>query len=466
MNISDLKGKKITVMGLGFHGGGVGTARFLCESGARVTVTDMKSQEELTCSISKLKGLKNIRYVLSQHRTEDFAKADMVVKTPGAPWNNKYIQLAISNKIPVEVDSSLFFKLCRNKIIGVTGTKGKTTTASLIAEILKAGGKNVVQVGIGQISVLDKLKELKKDSIVVFELSSWRASALERVGLSPWIGVMTNIYRDHMNYYKTLEAYIKDKKCVYLNQKKDDFCIVNHDDIALSALESEIKSQLVRVSTKEKLRERGVYQNDGIIYLNDGIEEKVVIKDSEISLRGKHNISNVLLSIAATYVAGIKIPTIRKVVSGFKGVVHRLELVREIRGVRYYNDTAATMPEAAISGLNSFDSPVILICGGADKNLDMAEFGKEIVRKAKGVVFFKGMGTDKIIHSIKDNLNESDLDRKFKIVETMEKAVELAKREAEAGDVVLLSPGAASFGIFKNEFDRGDTFRVVVNGLK
>ncbi|MFZ5982289.1 MAG: Mur ligase family protein, partial [Patescibacteria group bacterium] len=205
MKIEELKGKKITVMGLGLHGGGIGTIKFLSGVGAKVTVTDIKAKEELAQSLEKIKGLKNVETVFGQHRREDFIKADMVIKNPGVPWNNQHIKLALENDVPVEIDASLFFKLCQNPIIGITGTKGKTTTASLIFEILKTAGKNPLQVGVGQVSVLDKLELLKKDTWVVFELSSWRLSGLGRAKLSPQIAVWTNFYPDHLNYYKDLE---------------------------------------------------------------------------------------------------------------------------------------------------------------------------------------------------------------------------------------------------------------------
>lgn len=466
MNVSELKGKKITVMGLGLHGGGIGTVRFLCEAGAQVTITDIKSKEELLPSIEKLKGYKDIRYIFNQHRPEDFSKADMIIKTPGAPWNNKYIQMAIKSGIPVEIDSGLFFKFCKSDIIGITGTKGKTTVSSLICEILKAGGKNVARVGIDQASVLDKLKDIEKDSTVVFELSSWRASALKKVKLSPHIAVMTNIYPDHMNYYKTVEAYVEDKKDVFLNQKKNDFCVLNIDDEILAKLELEIKSQLIKVSTKKIESGKGIYVDNGTIYLNDGVDEKKVLDISEVQLRGNHNIPNILLGIGAAWTAGVEIPAIRKAVLAFKGVTHRLEFIRELDGVKYFNDTAATTPEAAISGLNSFSEPVILICGGSDKNLDMSGLGKEIAKKAKGVIFFRGLGTEKIVHYIQENLAESESRENFEIVDSMSKAVELARKEADPGDIVLLSPGAASFGLFEDEFDRGNKFKAAVKALE
>lgn len=274
MKLEELKGKKITVMGLGLHGGGVGTVRFLHSAEAKITVTDLKSKEELAPSLEKLKDLKNVKYVLGQHRPEDFTNADMVVKTPPAPWSNKYIKMALEKNVPVEIDSSLFFKFCKNPIIGVTGTKGKTTTATLVYEILKTAGKNPIKAGIGQMSVLDKLKELKSESIIVFELSSWRLSALGKYNLSPKVAVLTNIYPDHLNYYKTIDTYLNDKKYIYLNQKPSDFCVINWDDPALNKLEPEIKAQMIRFSIRKIPKGKSVFVSDGTIYLNDGIDEK------------------------------------------------------------------------------------------------------------------------------------------------------------------------------------------------
>lgn len=325
MNINDFKDKKITVMGLGLHGGAIGTVRFLSSAGARIVVTDIKSKEELAPSIEKIEGLKNIELVLNQHRPEDFTKVDMVVKNPAASWNNKYIQMALEKHISVEVDSSLFFKLCHNPIIGITGTKGKTTTATLIYEILKKAGKNVIKVGVGQTSVLDKIEKLKKDALVVFELSSWRLSALGKSKMSPHVAVITNIYPDHLNYYKTMEEYVADKKFIYSSQKPSDFCILNWDDEILNKLELEIKSQLIKFSSRKISSGRSVYVSDGIIYLNDGIDEKKIIEVNKIRLKGAHNVANVLAAIAAAHVIGIDLETIRKTILGFEGIIEELK---------------------------------------------------------------------------------------------------------------------------------------------
>lgn len=467
MKIEDLKGKKITVMGLGLLGGGIGTVKFLNLAGAKVLVTDIKSKEELAVSIEALKDYKGIEYVLGQHRIEDFTKTDMVIKNPGASWENKYVKMALDKKIPVEMDSSLFFKLCKNEIIGVTGTKGKTTAATLIFEILKKAGKNPVAAGIGKVSVLDKLKELKKDSVVVFELSSWRLSALGRNQLSPKVAVLTNIYPDHLNYYKNMEEYVGDKKEIFRYQKPQDFCVINWDDEILNKLSSEINSQIIKFSEHKIEKGKSVFVEEGAIYLNDGIDEKKALDVSQISLKGKHNLANILSAIGAAYVMGISLEKIREAVLEFKKApAHRLEFIREWRSIKYYNDTSATTPESAISGINSFTEPVILICGGSDKKLDMASLAQAICQKVKGVIFLRGAATEKIIAEIKKIIGPEVSEKKFSIIESMEKALELANESAESGDVVLLSPGAASFGLFANEFDRGEKFKKEVMKLE
>ncbi len=468
MKIEELRGKKITVMGLGLLGGGVGNIRFLHAAGAKILVTDLKSREELSESLKALKDLKGIEYVLGQHRVEDFGKADLILKTPFAQWEeNKYVKIALDKKIPVEMDSSLFFKLCKNKIIGVTGTKGKTTTASLIFEILKKAGKKPVPVGVGQVSVLDKLGKLEKESWVVFELSSWRLSGLRRNQLSPQIAVLTNLYPDHLNYYKKMEDYILDKKGIFACQKPGDFCIINWDDETLKQWEAEINSQIIKISQQKIERGKAVCIEDGIILLKDGIDERKILEIEKIKLKGRHNLSNILAAIGASFAAGVSLEKIREAVLELRTLpAHRLELVRELNGVKYYNDTASTTPESTVSGINSFEEPIILICGGADKNLDMSLLTETICRQVKGAVFLEGKATEKILSFMGKFFGQGVDEKKFPVVGSVEKALELACGSAEKGDVVLFSPGAASFGLFANEFERGNKFKEAVMKLK
>lgn len=465
MDLSFFKNKKITVMGLGLHGGGVGTVKFLVAHGAKVIVTDLNTKEKLSSSLEKLKGLKNITYVLGQHRMEDFSKVDMVIKNPAAPWTDKHIKFALENKVSVEMDSSLFFKLCKNPIIGVTGTKGKTTTATLIYEILKSAGKNPIKIGIGQVSVLDKILSLKKDSIPVFELSSWRLGALGRAKLSPHIAVFKNIMPDHLNYYGTMEKYFQDKKYIFSNQKSKDWLVINGDDEFLINASKEAHAQVIKFSYNPLKRSRAVFIEEGVIYLNNGIDVKKLVAISDISIPGAHNLSNVMAAIGAVYAFGLSAKEIKKALPQLKGVAHRLEFVRELNGVKFYNDTAATIPNAAISAIGAFEKPIVLIAGGTDKNLDFTEFAIEILEKTKKVVFLKGNATEKILAKLRKIASDEFLNN-IEVIGSMEEAVLVARKNAESGDVVLLSPGAASFGLFLNEFDRGDKFKEVVKKLK
>ncbi|NTW27045.1 MAG: UDP-N-acetylmuramoyl-L-alanine--D-glutamate ligase [Candidatus Moranbacteria bacterium] len=465
MDTTFFKNKKITVMGIGLHGGGVGTVKFLAGLGAKVIATDLRTKEQLSVSLEKLKGLKNVEYVLGHHRMEDFSKVDMVVKSPAAPWSDKHIKFAIENKVPVEMDSSLFFKLCKNKIIGVTGTKGKTTTATLIYEILKMSGKNPIKIGIGQVSVLDKLLLLKKDSIVVFELSSWRLSALGRAKLSPHIAVFKNIMPDHLNYYGTMEKYFQDKEYIYANQKPKDWLVVNYDDEFLRNASKKAPSQIIKFSYEPLEKSRSIFIDNEMIYLNNGIDVVKLAAVGEIPIPGRHNLSNVMAAVGAVYALGLSALEIKKALPNLSGVAHRLEFVREVGKVKYYNDTAATIPDAAISALSAFEKPIVLIAGGTDKNLDFTDFAKEIMEKTKDVILLQGNATEKLLDKLKKVASAEFVDN-IEVVDSMEKAILSAQKKAQQGDVVLLSPGAASFGLFANEFDRGDKFREAVKKLK
>ncbi|MGW8184679.1 MAG: UDP-N-acetylmuramoyl-L-alanine--D-glutamate ligase [Candidatus Moraniibacteriota bacterium] len=466
MNTNYFRNKKITVFGLGLLGGGLGVVKFIAKHGAKkIIVTDIKSKEELRRSIEKLKGIKNIEFILGYHRIEDFSQVDMVIKNPQIPWDNKYIKEALNKKIPVEMDSSLFFKLCKNKIIGVTGTKGKTTTSSMIFDLLKNSGKNPIMVGVGQESVLDKLEKLRSDSIVVFELSSWRLSALGRSKLSPQIAVFKNIFPDHLNYYKGMKDYIADKENICKFQKPNDWCIVNRDDEIIQNISQRVKSQLVEFSFSRRDEGRSVFYEDERIYINDGIDIREVVSKDKLANFSKHNISNLLAAIGVALALGIEFDKVKKAVSKIHSISHRLEFVTEADGVKYYNDSAATIPDAAIAAIESFDKPIILIAGGSDKNLDFSDLAKLISEKVKGIIFLKGNATEKLIEKLIKNTPDRE-HKRFEIFDSMDKAVEEAARVADRGDVVLLSPGAASFGLFENEFDRGDKFKRAVKNLK
>lgn len=466
MQTPSFQDKRITVFGLGSHSGGLGTVEFLARHGAReVIVTDIRKREEFGPQLRALSRYRNITYVLGQHRPEDFTRVNLVVKNPAIPWTNEYVRLAEKSGVSVGMDSGLFFAACRAPIIGVTGSKGKTTTASLIAHLLERAGRPVVRAGIGQIGVLGVFDQIRADSTVVFELSSWRLSALGRIRISPHIAVLTNLYPDHLNYYPSMEVYIADKKQIFLHQRSGDFLIANADDERVREAVQDAPATLIWFSPTGEIDGDGVWIRDGMIMARRGGRESGVLPVGRVPSAGRHHLADVLAAVAATLAAGLAVKEIAAGLSDFAGVPHRLESVGSEGGVRFVNDTAATIPEAAIAALQTFREPVILIAGGSDKRLNFEAFAREIAARAKGVVLLKGDGTDRLIAALRATLPEADRNFPFVVVESMAKAVEVAFRSADPGDVVLLSPGMASFGLFKNEFDRGDQFRHCVQGL-
>lgn len=428
-------GKKILIMGLGLHGGGVGVAKFFCAQKADVLVTDLKSKEQLKESIDKLRNLK-INYSLGGHKEANFLAADLIIKNPDVPGTSPYLEIAKKNNIPVETDVSLFFKLSGAFIVGVTGTKGKSTTASLIYNLLKAKYKRTFLAGNIGVSPLELLPKVKRGDRVVLELSSFE---LEDLKQSPNIAVITNIMPDHLNRYGSMAEYIESKKTIFKYQKNKDFLILNNDDPVVRKFAKEAPSKIIFFSSSDKPK----------------------IEDSK--LFGEHNLSNLSAAIEVAKLLEVPSKTIERILKSFKGVPSRQEFIKEIGGVKYFNDTAATMPEAAIVAIKTFlekfpDSRLILICGGMDKGLQYHELARIIKERVDELIMLPGTGSDKIEAGL------SNYERVHKVM-SMQSAVKTAQKLSEKGDVIILSPGAASFNLFKNEFDRGKQFIDAVNNL-
>ncbi len=455
----------MTVMGIGLHGGSKNMIKWLLEQGAKVIATDIKKESALKTTLDELKSFKNLVVVTGHHRPEDFQKVDLVIKNPTVSWGNKYIQIALKNKVPIEMDSSLFFEHCESsKIIGVTGTKGKTTTASLIAQVLADAGKKISKVGIGQEAVMDKLKKITPSTFVVFEMSSWRLAGLKKNKKSPKYALVTNIYPDHLNHYASMEEYIEDKKQVYINQSSEDFAIFNYDNKITREMGEEASAQVVYYSNKEIEGDRVVFVRSGKIFVCFEGDEREVCDIKSFNLKGAHNLDNILATVALATVIGIDLKKIKKTLINFKGVVHRLELVRTLKSIDFYNDTTATTPESAIAGVNSFMRPINLIMGGASKKLDPTIFLKKISQSkyVKNIFILDSKIAKKIEKQIIELGGEDKING---IYSEFDKAIKEAYIEAEQGGLVLLSPGFASFGMFENEFDRGRQFRNIVNKL-
>jgi len=426
--MTHFKNKKVVVMGLGLHGGGVGVAKFFCSQKADVLVTDLKTKKELKESINKLKGLP-IKYVLGKHRKEDFIKADLIIKNPDVPSDSLFLKIAKENNVPIETDISLFFDLSKAFIIGITGTKGKSTTATLIHQFLKSRYPNTVLAGNIGVSPLELLSKLKKDTKVILELSSFELEDLKK---SPQIAVFTNILKDHLNRYKSMADYIKAKKPIFEHQGKKDVLVLNYDDPIVREFSAHSKTYFF---SKEK------------------IKKKYDVKT--FKLYGEHNLSNISAAVLVAELLKVPKENIDRIVRSFKGVPFRQEFIKEIDSVKYINDTTATMPKAVIEALKATSikfpgSSIILIAGGQDKGLDYKEMGREIKKKVSNLVLLPGTGSDKLKKELKGI--------KISPASSMKQAVKKASAFAKKGDIVLLSPGAASFNLFNNEFDRGEQF--------
>jgi UDP-N-acetylmuramoylalanine--D-glutamate ligase len=462
MNNLNFKNKKITVMGLGLHGGGLAVTKFLAQKGADLTVTDLKNAKQLKSSIKQLKKYK-IKYVLGQHRLEDFIKADMVIKNPGVRRDSRYLFKAQQNKIPIETDLSLFFQLCPSQeIIGITGTKGKSTTTSLIYKIVKAHKKDAILGGNIRISPLEYLKKLKKKTPVILELSSWQLEGLGARQLGPKYAVVTNVLVDHLNTYKNLADYAQAKSLIFKYQKPADILILNKENSYTRQMAKSARAKVFWYSLgKLGNNENGAYLDKGwIIYKVKKLKLKVInVKD--IKLKGEHNLQNILAAVCLAKILSIPTNIIKKEIKNFSGIDYRLQLVGEYRGVKYYNDTTATTPDAVIAALNSFEQKVVLLAGGTDKKLYFKDMAKTIKHKVRALILFKGTATEKLVKELrKVNFNQDIV-----FVDSMKEAFKQAKYILKEGDVFILSPGAASFGLFINEFDRGDQFNKEVLNL-
>ena len=460
LRLSDIPGMKVTVMGLGLHGGGGATARFFSLLGARVLVTDLRGEEELKPSLEALEGLK-IRYRLGEHRYEDFRDADLVVKNPAVPLSSPYLRAArqLTN------DIAIFLALSRREILALTGTKGKSTTASAVHHVLKQvnpatdlGGNITVSPLTFLLRGIERGRLVEPEAPVVLELSSWQlADCLPREVLKPRWAMITNIMHDHQNRYNAFEDYVNDKRLIFSGQGEGDFSIFNYDDPYGRRFASETAGR-VRFFSASPLPAglSGGYLDGetGLLRRSGGKEEQVL--PASLKLPGHHNRLNMLAAAVMLDAAGIGAQVISDGLAGFPGIPHRLEMVAEIEGVRYCNDSAATIPQATSAALASFSEPVHLIAGGNDKELDFTGLA-ESLKGTAGIYLLEGTATARFAAAAAEagQRPEGPFD-------SLVEAVERAATAAAPGDVVLLSPGCTSFGMFRNEFHRGDQFRELV----
>lgn len=482
----ELRGKRVLVMGLGVHGGGLGVARFLVGQGADVAVTDLRGADLLKPSLDALAGLP-IRYVLGEHRDEDFRAADLVIQNPGVPRDSRYLQIARAAGAAVETEMTLFFRRCPGPILGITGTKGKTTTTLLAGAMLRQHYSDTVVAGNLRVSALEALPRITAGTPVVLELSSWQLEGLGEAHLSPQYACVTNVSPDHLNRYSGMADYAQAKKQIFRWQGHRGVVVLNHDDAEVASWAGEAPGAVVWFGARagaapSEGNRAAVYDDHGIAWRAGGAgqltsgqagEGERICSLEDIRLPGPHNIANVAAAAALAKAFGAPNEAIRAAVRSFSGVEHRLELVRTLDGIRYIDDTTATSPAATIAALQSFDAPIILIAGGADKALPFDELGRAVARRVKRLVLLAGTATARLEQAVRaaegrtqaqDDVRTAPL-QILGPFDDFAQAIGAARAQAQAGDVVLLSPGCASFGMFLNEFHRGDEFRRIVNGL-
>jgi UDP-N-acetylmuramoylalanine--D-glutamate ligase len=426
------KGKRVTLMRIGLLGRGVGDAAWLAEAGAEVLVVDAAAQEVMQPSVDALKDYPNIRFKFGPYELQDFTDTDMVLKGAGTPADSPEIAAALAAGVSVEMSASLFARIAQVPVIGVTGTRGKSTVTHMIHHVLSQMTEGSVLLGgnVRGVSNLQLFKEVQEDSIVVMELDSWQLQGFGYAHISPQIAVFTNFMSDHMNYYHgDMDAYFADKANIFRFQEESDVFITTPEvfDWAKGLTGVTLGQELILA------------------------DASVIPDDALLSMPGEHNRLNAALAYQALKATSLTDDEIFTGLASFPGVPGRLEYLGEYKDIKIYNDNNATTPQATVMGLravgNSDDKNVILIAGGAYKEIDPQVLIDEIPKYCKKVVLLAGTGTDRI----KDQID-------CEVLDSVEAAVESALSVGEPGDVLLFSPGFASFGLFKNEYERNDAF--------
>jgi len=458
-------GKTVLIMGLGRFGGGVDVAKFACGAGAKVIITDLASAEQLSCSTEQLEEFPEIEYHLGSHNAADFEQADIIVVNPAVAPDNEFLKLAHRHNKFISTQINIFFELSAATIIGITGATGKSTTAALTAHLLRnashesrATSHEIVWLSgnIGNEPLLAALDEIRADDLVVLELSSFQTEQLAQIQKGPKVALLTNLTPNHLDRYGTFASYCATKENIFKFQELDE----NFPAVSIFNAEDKVGAEWFEKYKREADR-------ICIKFSVDDVSEE--IRD-RFSLPGLANLSNLAAAIAIARHFGIENNLIKNCLRDFRPLPHRLELVAQVEGVSWYNDSKATTPQGAIAALEAFKKkPKIIIAGGYDKNLPFDELGKKIATSAKAAILM-GQTSEKIADAVAKKLatevtENAEKKIKVEVVKSLGDAVELARRLAVSGDVVLLSPACASYDMFDNFQQRGQEFVKLVTHL-
>ncbi len=455
-----IKGKYVAIIGMGVSN--TPLIRYLMDLDANITVFDKKTEEELDSSLCEEYALQGVKFSLGENYLDNLNGYDIIFRSPSMRPDHPALERELNRGAILTSEIEMLVDLCPGKIIGVTGSDGKTTTTTLIYMFLKQEGYNCFLGGNIGTPLFSKIDEMKPDDYIVLELSSFQLMDMKK---SPHISVITNISPNHLDIHKSYQEYIDSKENIFKYQGKDDILILNYDNDITRDMASRGNGKVRLFSTKVKLDD-GVIIDNNMIKVSEGKVRKQIIDVDDILLLGHHNIENACTAIAAVYDL-VKPQSIIQVLKTFKGVEHRNEFVRELNGVKWYNDSIGSSPTRTIAGLLSFKNKVILIAGGYDKHLDYSELGKYIVDNAKMLILM-GQTKEKIKTATLEEIERRNEDIELPLIEcnSLEDAVNSAYKYAKKGDVVFFSPASASFDMFKNFMERGEKFKELVNNLE
>lgn len=452
-----IRNRKIAIIGLGVSN--IPLLSYLHDLGAKITVFDNRTIDNIDKNIMDIITNNNIEFSFGKNNLSKLNGFDIIFRSPTCreDWPELVKEAKRGAIITSEIE--MLMELCPGTIIGVTGSDGKTTTTSLIYEIVKKQGFNCYLGGNIGIPLFTKIQEMKPNDMVILELSSFQ---LMNIHTSPNIAVITNISPNHLDFHKSYEEYIEAKKNIFKYQNEDGILVLNYDNEITRECAKEAKGKVIFFSRENKL-DNGVILDDDIIKVCDNKLRKHILNTKDLLLRGKHNYENVCTAIAAT----LEIASTEKqieAVTQFKGVKHRLEFVKEINGVKWYNDSIGTSPTRTIAGLKSFNEKIVLIAGGYDKHLDYTPIAKPILDNVS-VLILIGQTSKKIKESVENEMKVEQKRIEIYECDTLQETVNTAKKVAKKGEVVLFSPASASFDMYKNFEERGDKFKSIVNSL-
>jgi UDP-N-acetylmuramoylalanine--D-glutamate ligase len=446
----DLKGKKIVIIGMGKTG--IATAVFLGSQVARVMVTDEKPRRQWD---DRYEQIANENWLeAGTYDTGILSGADMVIPSPGVPPGNEILQAAIREKIPVISEIELAYRFLKIPLVAITGTNGKTTTTSLLGKILSRAGKKVFVGGNIGNPLIEYAGTEQKDDYAVVEISSFQLQWTAQ--FRPFVAILLNVTPDHVNYHGSFDEYRRIKTRIFVNQQKNDFAILNAEDPVQGSMARDIRAQVTWFSSAKELQ-RGIYlKGDSLVFKAfDGSEEQYPL--DMIGIPGLHNVENVMAAVMAARFCGCSREMIIAAVAGFRGLPHRIEFAGEKKGVRFYDDSKGTNVGSVVRALDTFAKPVVLLLGGRDKDGDFDTLRPLLKKKVKRVILF-GEARDRIGSLIGDGVPSEKK-------QTLGEAVVSAYKNAATGDVVLLSPGCASFDEFKDYKERGNFFKEMVGNL-